>query len=495
MKPIVIVVDNAVRIPTKKLSSEVLDALKLAFTFDNPDFTFKRLLKIPGWWNEPKDVGTWREIDDVLVLPRGCLRKARDVLEENDIPYKLRDERTEGSPCLNFPKYIGHDLRYYQEDALQAVLLKENCLIRAPTGSGKTTLAIALASRIGLNTLVILPTVALFKQWRDDALESLQMKSRELGIIHQNKRSLRPLTIAVQGTLASRGIDEEMNDFFGCVIVDECSRAASASYVRIVDPFRARYRIGVSAEHKRKDRKEYLTESLFGGVAYEIKRKTLEEEGFVLDVEIRVVPTNFHADWYGLAKPGDEDEKEVDFARLLSEMTEDDARNKLALHFALEEARAGEQVIMLSHRREHCVVMDRTFVENSIPSGFFIGGTDYSVEFEKTRAGIKDGSIRVGVGTYGALGMGVNLPAVGVGVATTPIGGNRFNFNQVRGRLSRPSKGTGKTVARLYVLLDQAVYPSHLQNIVSWNPSVVVYDKKKWVDAKQYLKAAKERVG
>lgn len=502
MKPVVIVVDNAVRIVTKDLSIEIVDSLKLAFTFDNPDFTFKRLLKLPGWWKEPKDVGMWQENGDHLILPRGCLRKARDVLEENDILYKIRDRRTEGGLCPDFPKYIGPPLRYYQEDGLLAATEKQNCVIRMPTASGKSLLAMALASRIGLNTLVILPTVALFKQWCDDVRDSLQMRPEDLGIIHQKKRSLRPITAAVQGTLASRGIDEEMKEFFGVIIVDECQKSAAASYVRVVDPFPAKYRIGISADERRKDRKEYLTNGLFGPPAYEIKRKKLEDEGFVIDVEIRILITNFRADWYGLTKKKDEwdmgeevEEKEVDFDRLLKEMTSDEERNDLFLHHALEEARAGEQVIILSHRREHCLHLDRFFVKHQIPSGFFIGGADYGVEFEKTRAGIKDGSIRVGVGTYGALGVGVNLPAVGVGIATTPIGGNRFMFNQVRGRLSRLSSGTGKRTARLYVPVDVLVYPKHLQNIVSWNPTVKVLDKGRWVEAKQYLKSRKKRVG
>ncbi len=485
MSKVVIRVDNCVRLSKRGLLEEDIDALKRAFTFDNPDYTMKRLMKIPGWWHEPKETGTWFENKKTMVFPRGCLRRVRDLLEGRDVAYRLIDARTEGGACLKFPDYIGWELRYFQEEAIAEAMRLQNCVVRLPTGSGKSLMAIALSNRIGLNTLVILPTVGLFDQWCQDARDSLKLSKDGLGIIHQKKRVLRPITAAVQGTLASRGIDDEMKEYFGVVIVDECQKAAAASYVKVVDPFPAKYRIGISADERRKDRKDYLTNGLFGSVAYEKKRKELEDEGFIVDVEIRVVPTEFQADWYGLSKHKD-DEREVDFDRLLAEMTSDEARNKLALKFAFQEADDGQQVILLSHRVEHCQRLERAFVQRGVPSGFFLGGAEHHREFEATRAGIKDGSIRVGVGTYQALGIGVNLPAVGAGVATTPIGGNKFNFNQVRGRLNRKSKD--KTKACMYWLWDRHVYPSHLKNVIAWNPTVRVFENGRWVDAKAYLK-------
>lgn len=474
------------------LDEEVVVALKQEFTFTNPVRSMKRLMNLPGWWYEPEEVGTWSENEDELVIPRGGLRKMRDVLEEREVRYRLIDKRIEGGVVERFPEYIGHEPYYYQKEAIAAALARENCVIRLPTGAGKSLMAIALASQIKLNTLVILPTVGLFTQWCQDALESLKMGPEDLGIIHRKKRILRPLTATVQGTLSAHGIDEEMKEFFGVVIVDECQKAAASSYMKVVDPFPARYRIGISADERRKDKMEFLTNGLFGSVVYEKKRKELEEQGYIVDVEIRVVPTDFRADWYGLSKKK-EDDLELDFKRLIDEMINDEERNKLALRFAVDESELGEQVILLSHRREHCIETDREFVKRGIRSGFFIGGPEYVREFEATRAGIKDGTIRVGIGTYGALGVGVNLPAVGVGVAMTPIGGNRFNFNQVRGRLNR--KGKKGKIARLYTLWDQHVYPSHLANIISWNPTVKVYDRGRWVDGKKYLQERKKKKG
>lgn len=482
------------------LPDNAIDALKEAFTFDNPQFHSMRKMKVMGWWRQPKIIELWSEETKTgaLLIPRGGMSRVREILRDLEIPFKVKDARIEGSPPDRFPKFLGvagqgggyDDLHYYQHEAIDAAMKRENCVIRMPTGSGKSIMAIALATKIGLNTLVILPTVGLFKQWVEDAKSVLD--TDDIGIIHQKKFKLRPITATVQGTLASQGISEQIKDYFGVVIVDECQKAPATSYSKVIGAFPSRYRIGISADERRQDRKEFIATGLFGAVEYEKKRKELEDEGFIVDVEIRVVPTEFRAEWYGVADEDDEeDDRELDFKRLIDEMTSDEERNKLITKFAFKEVDNGEQAIVLSHRVEHCIQIEREFVKRQVKSGYFIGGDDYGKEFEKTRAGIKDGSIRVGVGTYSALGVGVNLPKVGVGVASTPISGNRFMFNQVRGRLNR--RGEGKVRAVLYVLWDQYVYPRHLANIVAWNPTVKVYVDGKWVEGRHHLKKLQKK--
>lgn len=756
-----------------RLDDEVLGELQADFTYKNPQKGFLRRIGKPVW-NLPDNYETWKINGDYITFPRGGMAKVRSILDDKEIEYVFRDRRTEGAPCVDFPKYIGPDLRYYQEEGIQAALKKENCVIRAPTGclsgdtlvglnrggisraftirdlvarrtgnkvtgvpkpwnlsiqtrirmrasdgfirlgtvvdawesgeketfrvvtrggkeiratldhrflvfrngesrwlplrririgdrvhvdigvsnspkrreknwyqlvsgvkshpyvgrrgvepgkggwsvpkhrlvveavlnklsydefvrrlkngeveglhfldpkefhvhhidedprnnslsnlevktsldhhtehgrqggwkhvtartgldevvsigeprvemtydievmeedhnfiangfvvhnSGKSLLAIALASRIKLNTLVILPTVALFKQWVKDASEALDVGKLGVGIIHGQKRVLRPITAAVQKSLANalsnKEFFESLIDFFGVVIVDEAQKCAASSYQQVVDPWPARYRIGVSADERRQDRKDFLTHDLLGNKVYEIKRDQLEDEGHVLDVEIRVVPTDFEAPWYGLPEEESSDleeevvegnEKDLDFKRLVDEMNEDTSRTQLGIDLVLAEVEQGHQVIVLTHRREHCYAIDHDIVVRGVPTGFFIGGVDHAREFEATKVGIANNQIKVGIGTYSALGVGVNLPTVSIGIAMTPIAGNRYNFNQVRGRLCRLSDG--KTQGILYVLWDKNVYPEHLRNMVSWNPNVKVFIKGEWLDARKYL--------
>ncbi len=249
------------------------------------------------------------------------------------------------------------------------------------------------------------------------------------------------------------------------MVFDEVQGASAKSYFASVDPFRARYRIGISADHRRRDGKEFLTLDLFGAVAAEVGREHLIDAGHVLDVEVRVVDTRFAAPWY---EPGGE------YSRLLAEMCLDERRTQLAVDLACAEAGRGEQVLVMCHRRALCRVIDQKLAARGVKTGFLVG--EAPQEFAATVRGLAGGTIRVAVGTYQAVGTGIDLPRVGVGVCVTPIAANEQNFNQVRGRLCRTSEG--KEHARMYYLLDRRLPfgERHVKNLVRWNRSVSVPD-------------------
>lgn len=487
--PVKVVVDNRVRLPLREIPAACADAIKADHEHTNPEYGMKRAIGVTTWGVD-REIKTWRRKGDELSLPRGGMARVRARLREHGVDFRVHDDRTEGVPPVRFPRYVGDPPRWYQEEAIAAILRKEQCIIRAPTGSGKTLTAFAAAARIGLNTLVILPTGGLFKQWKLRAWKELGLRGDALGEIQGPKRRLRPITIAMQQTLA-RGVPAEVLEFFGVVMIDEAQLASARTYVEVVDQFPARYRIAVSADERRKDRKEFLAYDLFSEVAHEVGRKQLEDEGHVLDVEIRVIPTDFRADWYGVPESGDE--KEIDFNRLLDEMEADRARTELGMRFVREEVAAGEQAIVLTAHRQQVLSIAQGLMVNGIQVGTLLGKQEASdeVEFERTRAAILAGEIRVGVGTYKALGFGIDLPAVSVGLADTPIAGNPQNFNQARGRLCRPNAKAGKKQGRFYILWDRHVYPGHLKKIIANNSSVVVWQRGKWVPAAEYEKRRK----
>lgn len=458
------------------MGPKVVERLKKACTHDNPDYA-KRMAMGYAVYNVPPKIKTWKVEGSTLTLARGVMQRVRDVLKDDNITYNLVDQRSEGAPNLKPLKYEGFPLRPYQQDAVREAMKKEQGIVRASTGSGKTTTVFALASEIGLNVLVILPSAKLLDQWMERAKSDLGLNPQDVGVLQAGKRRLRPLTVATQQTLWSRGVDKELKEFFGAVMIDEAHHLAARTPQEAIDAFPARYRIAFSADERRKDRKECIIYDVCGSIIHETGREACEKVGAVVDVEVRIVPTQFRADWY---------RNDQDFNKLLDEMTNDPERNSIITDIANEELEQNEQVIILSHRRDHARHLDLQLVTKGIRSGCMLGGQDAGdeKEFENTRNGLRSGEVRAGVGTYGALGEGIDLPAVAVGIAGTPISTNKQKFNQVRGRLCRPS--VGKKNGRLYVLFDGNVFDTYvMKNILAWNKTVKILRNGKWVDARK----------
>jgi superfamily II DNA or RNA helicase len=503
VEPLQIIVDRRIRVPSNGLTVDIISELKEGFEHKNPEF-FKRLnLGLP-LWNVPKVIRTWEEESkwdkSWITFPRGGLQRVRDVLDTYEIDRSILDKRTLGESAVLDPMPDHNvELYPYQVEMRDKGIEAQTCILKAGTGSGKTTVAFAIAGKLKLPTLVMVSTRALFDQWFTRAQKEMGLKKKEIGIIRGSTMRLAVLTIAMQKTLSLRvPLDEDLAKFFGLFIVDEVQLAAASTFIKAIDPVHAKYRIGISADHRRKDGKEFLVVDEFGPVAHEVSRQQLIESKHIVDTEIRVIPTDFAAPWYGMPTDNDDeevpnDEKELDFDRLLKEMNDDDARNDRALQAIRMGLDQGEQVLVMAHRREHCRVLDQQLVRNGIKTGFLIGGDDYRKQFVETRELFEKGKLQVAVGTFQAIGYGIDLPKAAVVVCATPIAGNKFFFNQVRGRICRLAKN--KTDSWVYYLWDKQVYGArHLRNLIKWNNKrVQVWSGEAgWIDGKTYLKMEKE---
>lgn len=280
----------------------------------------------------------------------------------------------------------------------------------------------------------------------------------------------------------------------GGVLTHNCDLASAPTFFAAVDPWPAKYRVGVTATIRRHDRREYLVRDLFGEVAAEVTREEAVAKGRIVEVEVRVVPTDFRADWYrAAASSGNRFRLFAAHKKLLEQMWRDPERNALVRDIVLEEVAAGNQVMVLSARREHCMMLDADFVAHGVRSGIMLGGAEAKAEFRRTHAGIADGTKQVVVGTQKAIGRGQDFPAIAVGVATMPIAKNRTEVAQVVGRLCRACEAAGKERGVLYVLVDVAVNGrTPVENLAKWNKDVVVRGPDgEWVDAEEWLRGIK----
>ena len=470
-------VDSRLVIDVRTLDAEVVKALQQSCTHTNPMHAKLRSMGYSAH-NEPRTIKTWRGGPGRLMLPRGVLSKVRALLAEHGIEPDLHDCRTDPDP-IKMPRHRVK-LYDYQQEAVESALAVENCLIRAPTGSGKTTIAMSLLGRVRVPTLVIVWNSTLLQQWQERAVKEFGIKLSEIGIVQAGKVRLRPVTIGMQQSLfrLNDADHRAVSSYFGAVIFDEVHRAAAKTFTEVIDRLPARYRFGMSADEQRKDRKEFLIYDMFGRVAYEVERSVLEARNFVLDVALHVHPTGAALEWYR--------DDEVSYDRLIAALEGDDDRTALAAQIAADEVRAGHQTIVFSQRREHCARLAAALVGQGLQPGMMLGGPESQAELQRTLTGLKSGQLRVAVGTIQAVGTGIDLPAISRGVLATPISSNRQLLGQVRGRLCRTAPG--KKDAILHYLYDERAFgQSALRNLDRWNQTCLVKDGPNLISVSDYL--------
>lgn len=180
-----------------------------------------------------------------------------DLLEDNDIPFELRDRRITGT---KISIKLDLKLREKQKKALKALLSEDQGLLVASTGFGKTIVAAALIAERKVSTLILVNRVELVRQWQT-RLQTLIISGAEVGVWYGTKRK-RTEEIDIASIQSVERMDEdELRQFlssYGMLIVDECHHVASPNYQRVVSCSAAKYRYGLSATPVRKDGKEKI---------------------------------------------------------------------------------------------------------------------------------------------------------------------------------------------------------------------------------------------
>jgi hypothetical protein len=99
-----------------------------------------------------------------------------------------------------FPKDItihkSYKLYQFQQQAVEAWISNNNQgTIILPTGGGKSVVAIDIIQRLQLNTLIVVPTLVLFEQWKERIIEFLNLPSDLIGFWGGGDREIKPITI------------------------------------------------------------------------------------------------------------------------------------------------------------------------------------------------------------------------------------------------------------------------------------------------------------
>lgn len=470
---------RGLEVATLDLPDGLLKVLKEAFTHANPDFHKKKNL---GLWtgNTPRTVDDYEiAVDDWgndwLILPRGGAEKIRRTLAARGYVADFFDERFEGEE-VDFDLRPGADpvtMRGHQERIIEAALKHENALARSATGSGKTEAALEFIRRARRNAVVIVWTSSLLKQWIDRIHLRWGWPIKEIGRWEGSTHRLGKVTVAMQQSLVNPDHLDLFARTFGTVVCDEVQKFAAKTFLEVISEFPARYRLGVSADERRKDGKDFLIRDHFGPPVVEVPKEELIAVGHLCEVDVVIVPTGFRYPAVEDAPP--EERKELlvkHYSAILKAMQEDADRNAIATKLAAFEVRRRDSsTIVFCERVAHVRKLAREIaVVEKVPCGVMLGQKKNQEAFEEAKARLTSGELQCAVAGKSAY-RGEDIPRLSTGVVVTPTGNNKYLFEQQTGRLRR-KHGT-KVRGTLYYLWDEGLFPRVPENLRKWYPGLV----------------------
>lgn len=402
-------------------------------------------------WLEAERMGRWLgNLDEYLycyehtrgglLLPRGYTRQLIYLCKQSAIPYHIDDQRR----TLPDIKISFHgELRPFQEIAVKDVLSRDFGTLSSPTGSGKTCMALFCIAERWQPSLVICHSKELLYQWRDRAVQFLDLQEDEIGLIGDGKKTIGPrLTIGIVNSVYK--IADEIRDHVGHLIVDECHRAPSRTFTEAVTAFDSRYMLGLSATPWRRDKLSRLIYWHLGDIVHQVDKDHLLQTGDIVPAEVVIRETNFRT-WLD---PSEE------YSTMLTELTRDPERNQLIASDVAAEAKNGGGIsLVLSDRKAHCETLRALLrlcnVQCEVLTGDVANGKRQTIINR-----LNQGKVKVLVATGQLIGEGFDCKELSTLFLTTPI---RFDGRTIQylGRVLRP--GPGKKKAWIFDYVDSHV--------------------------------------
>lgn len=424
------------------MPEQIKHTVRQSLRFRNPKWEENSRL---GRWNKntPEVLNFYKESGDDLILPRGYMRQLILLCRHNGIAYEIEDRRRM-LPEADF-SFAG-TLKPFQEEAARIMLSKEFGTLSAPTGSGKTVIALYMIAQRRQPALVVVHTKELAFQWQERIENFLRIPKEECGFIGDGRKTVgEKITVAMIQSLYKCA--EDISPHIGYIIVDECHRTPSRTFTEAVSGFDARYMLGLTATPWRRDKLSRLIFWHLGDVHHTIEKSGLVEKGHILEAEIVVRETAF--------KPYYDPVRE--YSKMLSELTADDERNRLIASDVAQEAASGKGVcLVLSDRKKHCENLQTLLKFKHGIAASLLTGDLGTAQRREVLEGIAQGTVGVVVATGQLIGEGFDCREMSTLFIATPI---RFSGRllQYLGRVLRPAPG--KTQAKVYDYVDIHVGP------------------------------------
>ena len=451
---VVITKADKLYIPLKAVSARVINHLKRIAAFRNPEFYRKQAMHL-STFSVPRVISCFEFSDDYLLMPRGCEDTVTSFLRDANVDFTITEATNPGHPI---PVSFQGELYAEQEKAVEALSAHDNGVLYATTAFGKTVVAAALIAHKKVNTLVLVHSKALLRQWNEQLSKFLKIDYEEP---EQRKGKWRNKVFSPIGCLDStrnliHGIidialiqscmdDAAVKSFvheYGMVIVDECHHVSSVTFEKVLKNITARYVYGLTATPIRKDGHQSIIFMQCGPIRFSAATVCLlTHQNFSRYLIPRFTSYRSLTD------------SSESISSLYQSLAEDGARNRLIVDDVCKSVEAGRTPIILTNRKQHVLLLS-DMLQKRTNNVITLLGTATTKEKENVLLRLRSISpeeslVIVATGQY--VGEGFDYPRLDTLFLALPISWKGL-LAQYAGRLHRDYEG--KQDVRIYDYID-----------------------------------------
>jgi len=423
-------------------------------------FFHKGTIRIEGNYNLP--YSNWDKRANCYSAEALNYRNLIEYLENSNIKYE--DRVLDLIPCPYLTSKT--KLRDYQKEALERWLQQKNGIIILPTGSGKTILAIKIIQKINSPTFIVVPTLDLVIQWKEELNKAFDLK---IGEFTGKKKDIQPITVSTYNSAFINAAN--LGNRFKLLIFDEVHHLPSEGFKQIAEMFASPFRLGLTATFERSDGLHEDLLRLIGGIIYEKKTEDLAGKylsnyeivkiGVDLTEEEKIIYSDFIKNYRNyLISRNIKIRTQADFKKIIMRSGYDPEARKAILsrnqaeRIAYNSKNKIEKIRNLLSKKDRIIIFTRyNDMVYLISKEFFIPCITYKTHSKER----KDILRKFKKGEYTAivssqvLDEGIDVPEANIGIIVSGTGSTR-EFIQRLGRLLRPRDGKN---AILYELVSK----------------------------------------
>src|SRR6056300_657680 len=284
----------------------------------------------------------------------------------------------------------------HQNAALAAALKAGHGVLSLPCGYGKTTVALAIACKLGYRTMIVVHKEFLAAQWEERIRQFCPGAS--IGRVQQNKK--------------------ETNCDFIIAMFQSLFRMCP------------RHVFGLSATPERKDGLTKVLHWFMGPTFFAVERKN--------QAQVEVFPIKYEHDLFRNPPPCTRFGK-ISLVNMITELVESRHRNTMLVELIKRASAGTRQLLVLSDRRQHCEMLHQCFLKTS---GLYMGGMkEKDLQESSTK--------KIIFATFSQAHEGLDIPTLDTVILATP----KSDIQQSIGRVMRETPGKNNN-PHIYDIVD-----------------------------------------